>query len=114
MHSTTYTVLHTSLRPVRCFQSGIRILDGAVTDELEARALLYNNDYVDIYSASWGPHDDGATMEGPKRACTEALKRGVKNVSITVCQVRINRNVGKKKFNGKDLFIDMPDASLTK
>lgn len=56
---------------------GIRILDGRITDELEALALLYNNQHVDIYSASWGPHDDGETMEGPKKACTKALKRGV-------------------------------------
>ncbi|KAL4233860.1 hypothetical protein ACF0H5_008536 [Mactra antiquata] len=56
---------------------GIRILDGPISDELEARALLYNNQHIDIYSASWGPRDDGLTMEGPKRACTEALKRGV-------------------------------------
>ena len=39
------------------------MLDGPVTDSLEAKALSYNRDYVDIYSASWGPKDDGKTME---------------------------------------------------
>lgn len=55
---------------------GIRILDGKVTDHLEAKALLYNMDHIDIMSASWGPHDDGCTMEGPKKACSDALKKG--------------------------------------
>ncbi|XP_052232928.1 PC3-like endoprotease variant B [Dreissena polymorpha] len=56
---------------------GIRILDGVVTDELEARALLYEHDYIHIYSASWGPHDDGKTMEAPHTACREAFRKGV-------------------------------------
>jgi len=68
------------------FLSGIRILDGAITDTLEARALLYNNKYIDIFSASWGPHDDGQTMEGPSRAAAEALKRGVEEVKLSLCQ----------------------------
>lgn len=59
---------------------GVRMLDGAVTDLLEAEAVLFNNQYVDIYSASWGPTDDGKTMEGPHRYCSRALKDGVKNV----------------------------------
>lgn len=56
---------------------GIRILDGPITDELEARALLYRNDHIQIYSSSWGPHDDGTAMEAPKRACADALRKGV-------------------------------------
>lgn len=60
---------------------GIRILDGPITDELEAKALLFNIDYVQIFSASWGPHDDGATMEAPKQACKNALRKGVETVS---------------------------------
>lgn len=38
---------------------GVRMLDGTVTDQVEARALSLNPDYIDIYSASWGPEDDG-------------------------------------------------------
>ncbi|KPJ14455.1 Neuroendocrine convertase 1 [Papilio machaon] len=37
----------------------------------------YAWDKVDIYSASWGPNDDGRTVEGPGRLAVEALKRGV-------------------------------------
>ena len=35
------------------------MLDGTVTDQVEARALSLNPDHIDIYSASWGPEDDG-------------------------------------------------------
>jgi len=56
------------------------MLDGSVTDLLEAEAITYNNQYVDIYSASWGPTDDGRTMEGPHRYCRRALREGVTKV----------------------------------
>ena len=39
---------------------GIRMLDGEVTDAVEAKSLNHNQDYIDIYSASWGPDDDGS------------------------------------------------------
>lgn len=40
------------------------MLDGEVTDNVEARSLGYNPQHIDIYSASWGPDDDGSTVEG--------------------------------------------------
>lgn len=40
----------------------------------------YALDKVDIYSASWGPNDDGTTVEGPGRLALEAFKRGVLQV----------------------------------
>ncbi|KAK2187945.1 hypothetical protein NP493_149g03028 [Ridgeia piscesae] len=62
---------------------GVRMLDGKVTDMLEAQALLYHNQHVDIYSASWGPKDDGKTMEGPGTYVKRALQKGVTEVSQT-------------------------------
>ncbi|XP_060079675.1 PC3-like endoprotease variant B [Ylistrum balloti] len=57
---------------------GVRILDGIVTDALEAQAIIHMISKVDIYSASWGPRDDGMTMEGPSLASKAALALGVK------------------------------------
>ena len=37
---------------------------------------------MDIFSASWGPNDDGKTVEGPGRMALTALVNGVTNVSI--------------------------------
>ena len=33
---------------------GIRMLDGQVSDAVEARSLSFNSDHIDIYSSSWG------------------------------------------------------------
>ena len=38
------------------------MLDGQVTDRIEAEAIAFNHKYIDIYSASWGPTDDGRTV----------------------------------------------------
>ena len=43
---------------------GIRILDGNIMDVLEAKALSFNRNHIDIYSASWGPDDNGQTVDG--------------------------------------------------
>lgn len=40
----------------------------------------FAHDIVDIYSASWGPNDDGKTVDGPGRLANEALTRGVTEV----------------------------------
>ena len=59
---------------------GVRMLDGVVNDAVEARALSLNPDHIDIYSASWGPEDDGRTVDGPgplaKRAFLTGVTRG--------------------------------------
>ncbi|XP_041465657.1 proprotein convertase subtilisin/kexin type 5-like isoform X2 [Lytechinus variegatus] len=57
---------------------GIRMLDGLVTDEMEASSLSFNYQHVDIYSASWGPDDEGFTVEGPNSLAKKALEKGVK------------------------------------
>ncbi|KAG1696481.1 Proprotein convertase subtilisin/kexin type 7 [Nymphon striatum] len=57
--------------------SGIRILDEAVTDSMEATAFSYQTDINDIYSCSWGPVDDGATIEGPMYLTQKAILRGI-------------------------------------
>ncbi|XP_071450401.1 furin-like protease kpc-1 [Hetaerina americana] len=56
---------------------GVRMLDGDVTDAVEARSLSLNPQHVDIYSASWGPDDDGKTVDGPGALATRAFMEGV-------------------------------------
>jgi len=56
---------------------GVRMLDGTVTDRLEAQALTFNLSHVDIFSASWGPNDDGVTVEGPGTMAAQALEKGI-------------------------------------
>lgn len=56
---------------------GVRMLDGSVTDKTEAQAIAFNHKYIDIYSSSWGPNDDGKTVEGPGTLATEAFIKGI-------------------------------------
>lgn len=56
------------------------MLDGRVTDHLEASAIAFNHTYVDVYSASWGPNDDGKTVEGPGQLAMKAFEKGIKEV----------------------------------
>ena len=46
---------------------GIRLLDGPITDDLEAQAYHIGFHLNDIYSCSWGPSDDGMTIDGPRQ-----------------------------------------------
>ncbi|KAM9310501.1 neuroendocrine convertase 1-like isoform 2-T3 [Pholidichthys leucotaenia] len=57
---------------------GIRLLDGYVTDAMEATALTFNIHFIDIYVCSWGPRDDGATMDGPHSLTEQALRLGIR------------------------------------
>ncbi|XP_054009670.1 neuroendocrine convertase 1-like [Hylaeus anthracinus] len=57
---------------------GIKLLDGVVNDRVEGEALGYKPEAVDIYTASWGPADDGRSLEAPGRLATEAIERGVR------------------------------------
>lgn len=56
---------------------GVRMLDGDVTDAVEARSLSLNPQHIQIYSASWGPDDDGKTVDGPGELATRAFIDGV-------------------------------------
>lgn len=56
------------------------MLDGIVTDAIEASSIGFNPEHVDIYSASWGPNDDGKTVEGPGRLAQKAFEYGINQV----------------------------------
>lgn len=62
--------------------AGVRMLDGDVTDAVEGQSLgLYQN-YISIYSASWGPDDDGQTVDGPGIVAQEAFINGISFVRM--------------------------------
>uniref|UniRef100_H3D3P2 Furin (paired basic amino acid cleaving enzyme) b n=1 Tax=Tetraodon nigroviridis TaxID=99883 RepID=H3D3P2_TETNG len=56
---------------------GVRMLDGEVTDIVEAHSLSLNPQHIHIYSASWGPEDDGKSLDGPAKLAKEAFLQGV-------------------------------------
>ena len=57
--------------------AGVRMLDGMVNDAVEARSLSLNPSHIDIYSASWGPEDDGKTVDGPGPLAKQAFINGI-------------------------------------
>ena len=59
--------------------SGVRILSKAISDEDEAVAVNYAYQENQIYSCSWGPPDDGQTMEAPGLLIKRAMVNGVQN-----------------------------------
>lgn len=48
-----------------------------VSDAVEARSLSFNSDHIAIYSSSWGPNDDGKTVDGPGKLAGRAFKNGI-------------------------------------
>lgn len=65
-----------------CSYVGVRMLDGDMTDVVEAQALSLRQQYIDIYSSSWGPDDDGRTVDGPGPLARMALESGIRKVSV--------------------------------
>ncbi|CEG80867.1 Putative Proprotein convertase PC7 (Fragment) [Rhizopus microsporus] len=58
--------------------AGVRILSGDLTDADEALALNYKYQKNDIFSCSWGPPDNGETMEAPKGILADAFEKGIR------------------------------------
>lgn len=58
--------------------AGLRMLDQPfMTDLIEANAMGHMPNNIDIYSASWGPTDDGKTVDGPRNLTMRAIVKGV-------------------------------------
>lgn len=66
------------------FYTGVRMLDGEVTDVVEAHSLSLNPQHIHIYSASWGPEDDGKSLDGPAKLAKEAFLQGITKVSQSI------------------------------
>ena len=79
------------------------MLDGDVTDAVEARSLSLNPHHIDIYSASWGPDDDGKTVDGPGELATRAFIEGVTKASeITLQYLEIKEKDKEREREEED------------
>ncbi len=58
---------------------GLRILSKIITDEDEAVAMNYKFQQNQIYSCSWGPPDDGMSMDAPGILIERAMVNAVQN-----------------------------------
>lgn len=55
----------------------VRLIASPVSDLTEADGLTHRSDVVDIYSNSWGPADDGASLGAPGPATLAAMQHAV-------------------------------------
>lgn len=58
---------------------GLRILSKVITDEDEASAMNYAFQDNQIYSCSWGPPDDGHSMDAPGILIRKAVVNAIQN-----------------------------------
>jgi len=59
--------------------AGLRILSKAISDADEAIAMNYDFQHNQIYSCSWGPPDDGKSMDAPGILIRRAMLNAVQN-----------------------------------
>lgn len=75
-----------------------------MTDLIEANSMGHEPHKIHIYSASWGPTDDGKTVDGPRNATMRAIVQGVNEVSaMRRCDLYLN--------SGKLIFIEKDDET---
>lgn len=98
--------------------SGLRMLDQPfMTDLIEANAMGHVPNDIDIYSASWGPTDDGKTVDGPRNMTMRAIVKGVNEVLTTTLktihcskQNCVLRKFSQNAFNSlktKNILLDL-------
>lgn len=59
--------------------SGLRILSKLISDADEAVAMTYDYQHNHIYSCSWGPPDDGKSMDAPGILIKKAMLKGIQD-----------------------------------
>ena len=59
--------------------AGLRILSGKITEVDEAASLNFGFQETSIYSCSWGPPDDGRSMDAPGYLIEKAFVNGITN-----------------------------------
>ena len=70
---------------------GLRMLDQPyMTDLIEANSMGHKPQDIHIYSASWGPTDDGKTVDGPRNATMRAIVKGVNEVTLTLTSLSVD------------------------
>ena len=92
------------------------MLDGDVHDSVEATALSLSPQHIHIYSASWGPEDDGRTVDGPGILAAKAFIDGVTTVNPSINQ-SLDQNENKGFHNCKNSatfrsFVCMANQSI--
>ncbi len=79
------TVIYSLSVPLHIFSriyAGVKVDLSGVTDSIEAISLSYKNNYIQVYSNSWGPSDLGFIVSKPGTLLENAFKNAVTRVII--------------------------------
>uniref|UniRef100_A0A8C9FG88 Proprotein convertase subtilisin/kexin type 4 n=1 Tax=Pavo cristatus TaxID=9049 RepID=A0A8C9FG88_PAVCR len=90
---------------------GVRMLDGPITDIVEAQSLSLRPQHIHIYSASWGPLDDGRHVDGPGLLAMKAFHNGITKVSTHRAGCIYTLTVGSAFASGRRPRYSEPCAS---
>ena len=63
---------------------GLKVDFETSSDAVEASALGYKDNHIDIYSNSWGPADSGFIVDGPGPLAKKALFNGATKVHYII------------------------------
>ena len=66
-----------------CNIGAIKFNLSSTTDMTEAHGLGRQNDYIQVYSNSWGPYNNGFTVGGPHALTKQTLQNGATHVSVS-------------------------------
>ena len=77
--------------------SGIRILNNELTDALKAKGLGFRQDYVDIYSNSWGPDNYGPGVAEIGVMTEKVIRKGAMEVFSVTCIFQVARADRERK-----------------
>ena len=71
-----------SIQSISCVAPGVRLIDDAETsmDLDEAGALSHRDQLVTVSCNSWGPYDDGTTVDGPDMVTRMAFEKSAELV----------------------------------
>ena len=61
---------------------GLKLNLDYTSDLLQAAALGYHNNHIDVYSVSWGPPDFGFFVGKPGPLLAGTLRNGIRQVSL--------------------------------
>ena len=85
---------------------GVRLIACGLSDSSEANALSHSRDFVDISSNSWGPSDNGMTIEGPGPLLMAVLEdnaylgRAGKGMTVPLAGGNGNGNSDNSNYDG--------------
>lgn len=87
-----------------------------MTDIIEASSISHMPQIIDIYSASWGPTDDGKTVDGPRELTLQAMADGVNKVKahlhLVLWALTCDGNLSLNLLNEIFIFLVPPPVKV--